>query len=92
MGAFRNGAYAAGGNAGVVEAMGQAGIAVHPVVMHHPVSGRPYLNVSESFTPMDHWHVGARGCSTSDHALRHHQSTRAPCPVAVDAEHHCHLG
>jgi len=24
--------------------------AVHPMVSHHPVTGRPYLNVSESFT------------------------------------------
>jgi len=55
MGAFRNGAYAAGGNDGIVEAMGQAGMAVHPVIAHHPVSGRPYLNVSESFT---RWIIG----------------------------------
>jgi taurine dioxygenase len=30
--------------------MTQAGMAVHPVIAHHPVTGRPYLNVSESFT------------------------------------------
>jgi taurine dioxygenase len=30
--------------------MVQAGMAVHPVIAHHPVTGRPYLNVSESFT------------------------------------------
>src|SRR5436305_1752886 len=28
----------------------EAGTAVHPVIDHHPVSGRPYVNVSESFT------------------------------------------
>ena len=55
MGAFRTGAYAQGGNAGIIQAMGSAGMAVHPVVAHHPVSGRPYLNVSESFT---RWIIG----------------------------------
>jgi len=55
MGAFRNGAYESGGNVGIVEAMGQAGMAVHPVIARHPVSGRPYLNVSESFT---RWIIG----------------------------------
>jgi len=55
MGAFRNGAYVKGGNAGIVEAMGQAGMAVHPVIAHHAVSGRPYLNISESFT---RWFIG----------------------------------
>lgn len=55
MGAFRTGAYQAGGNAAIVDAMNQAGMAVHPVVATHPVSGRKYLNVSESFT---RWIIG----------------------------------
>jgi len=50
MGAFRTPAYRSGGNAGIDEAIVAAGSAVHPVIAHHPVTGRPYLNVSESFT------------------------------------------
>lgn len=50
MGAFRTGAYRAGGDEGITAAMTAAGTAVHPVIEHHPVTGRPYLNVSESFT------------------------------------------
>ncbi len=50
MGAFRTGAYLQGGDAGISEALTLAGSAVHPVVDQHPVTGRPYLNVSESFT------------------------------------------
>lgn len=50
MGAFRTPAYRAGGNAGIDEAIVAAGSAVHPLIAHHPVTGRPYLNVSESFT------------------------------------------
>ncbi len=50
MGAFRTGAYLEGGDAGVSDALTRAGSAVHPVIEHHPVTGRPYLNVSESFT------------------------------------------
>lgn len=50
MGAFRTTAYRSGGDAGISRALEQAGSAVHPVVAHHPVTGRPYLNVSESFT------------------------------------------
>jgi taurine dioxygenase len=50
MGAFRTGAYRSGGDQGISEALVEAGTAVHPVIAHHPVSGRPYLNVSESFT------------------------------------------
>jgi taurine dioxygenase len=50
MGAFRTGAYLDGGDEGIVRAFAEAGTAVHPVIAHHPVSGRPYLNVSESFT------------------------------------------
>jgi taurine dioxygenase len=50
MGAFRTGAYLEGGDEGITEAFTRAGTAVHPVIAHHPVTGRPYLNVSESFT------------------------------------------
>lgn len=50
MGAFRTPAYRTGGNAGIDEAMVAAGSAAHPVIAHHPVTGRPYLNVSESFS------------------------------------------
>jgi taurine dioxygenase len=50
MGAFRTTAYRQGGDEGVREALSKAGTAVHPVIGHHPVTQRPYLNVSESFT------------------------------------------
>ena len=50
MGAFRTGAYRTGGDEGISAAMAEAGTAVHPVIAHHPVTGRPYVNVSESFT------------------------------------------
>ena len=50
MGAFRTDAYRQGGDEGISEALTQAGTAVHPVIAHHPVTGRPYVNVSESFT------------------------------------------
>jgi taurine dioxygenase len=50
MGAFRTGAYREAGEDGLRAALVEAGTAVHPVISHHPVSGRPYVNVSESFT------------------------------------------
>lgn len=50
MGAFRTDAYLQGGDAGVSAALTGAGTAVHPVIAHHPATGRPYVNVSESFT------------------------------------------
>ena len=55
MGAFRTGAYRSGGTAGLEKAMTDAGTAVHPMIAHHPITGRPYLNVSESFT---RWIIG----------------------------------
>ncbi len=55
MGAFRTPAYREGGSDGLVAAMGDAGMAVHPVISTHPFTGRQYLNVSESFT---RWIVG----------------------------------
>lgn len=50
MGAFRTDAYRDGGDAGILEAYNRAGTAVHPIIDHHPANGRPYVNVSESFT------------------------------------------
>ncbi len=50
MGTFRTPAYREGGIDGLEKALIDAGNAVHPIVAHHPVTGRPYLNVSESFT------------------------------------------
>jgi taurine dioxygenase len=50
MGAFRTGAYLERGDEGLSAALTEAGMAVHPVIAHHPVTGRPYVNVSESFT------------------------------------------
>ncbi len=56
MGAFRTPAFRSGGDAGIDEAIVAAGSAVHPVIDHHPATGRPYVNVSESFT---RWIIGA---------------------------------
>lgn len=50
MGAFRTPAYRDGGNEGILDAYAQARTAVHPMVERHPITERPYLNVSESFT------------------------------------------
>lgn len=50
MGAFRTPAFLAGGDEGILEAYNNAKTATHPMISHHPVTGRPYLNVSESFT------------------------------------------
>lgn len=47
-GQFRNGAYATGGNQGITDMLVDAGSAVWPIVSNHPVTGRPYINVSES--------------------------------------------
>jgi taurine dioxygenase len=55
MGAFRTPAYRSGGDRGIDDAMVAAGSAVHPVIDHHPATGRPYVNVSESFT---RWIIG----------------------------------
>ena len=37
-----------GGNQGITDMLVDAGSAVWPIVSHHPVTGRPYINVSES--------------------------------------------
>lgn len=49
-GAFRNGPYAANGVAGMNAMLADVGSAVWPIISHHPVTGRPYVNVSESNT------------------------------------------
>lgn len=49
-GAFRNGPYESGGDDAVNEMLASVGSAVWPVISHHPVTGRPYVNVSESNT------------------------------------------
>jgi taurine dioxygenase len=60
-GAFRNGAYQKGGNAGIDEMLATVGSAVWPIISHHPVTERPYINVSESNT---RWIIGV-GASES---------------------------
>ncbi len=47
-GQFRNGAYASGGNQGITDMLVTAGSAAWPIISHHPVTGRPYVNASES--------------------------------------------
>lgn len=59
-GQFRTGAYRDGGNQGITDMMVRAGSAVWPIVSHHPVTGRPYINVSESNT---RWIIG---CSAAE--------------------------
>ncbi|MGA9275442.1 TauD/TfdA dioxygenase family protein [Ilumatobacter sp.] len=54
-GAFRNGPYVSGGTGAMNEMLSTVGSAVWPVISHHPVSGRPYVNVSESNT---RWIIG----------------------------------
>lgn len=55
LGAFRGSSWLAGGQEALEDAIHRAGVAVHPIIAHHPVTGRPYLNVSESFT---RWVIG----------------------------------
>lgn len=54
-GAFRNGPYACGGIHALNEMLSNVGSAVWPIISHHPVTGRPYVNVSESNT---RWVIG----------------------------------
>lgn len=64
-GAFRNAPYLERGNAGINELLGTVGSAVWPIVSHHPVTGRPYINVSESNT---RWIIGL-GAAESNRIL-----------------------
>ncbi len=50
MGSFRSHAYKSGGVDGINERMESVGSAVHPIIDHHPVTGRPFVNVNETFT------------------------------------------
>ncbi len=54
-GAFRNGPYETDGVEGMNRMLSSVGSAVWPVISHHPVTGRPYVNVSESNT---RWIIG----------------------------------
>lgn len=59
-GQFRTGAYRDGGNRAITDMLVAAGSATWPVIAHHPVTGRPYVNVSESLT---RWIIG---CSAAE--------------------------
>ena len=50
MGTFRNDFYKEGGINSVNSALKKVGSAVHKVIETHPVSGKKYLNVNQSFT------------------------------------------
>ena len=64
-GNFRTDAYRRGGNRAIAEMMSVAGQAVWPMIARHPVTGRAYLNVSESFT---RWIIGV-GAAESQRTL-----------------------
>lgn len=49
-GQFRTVAYRNGGDEEITREMVAAGSHTHPIIDHHPVTGRPFVNVSESFT------------------------------------------
>ena len=50
MGSFRNPTWAEGGIQLVNERHAEVGASAHPMIDHHPVTGRPFLHVNESFT------------------------------------------
>ena len=50
MGSFRNHTYAEGGVDLMNERMTEVGSSVHPIIDHHPVTGKPFLHVNECFT------------------------------------------
>jgi len=50
MGSFRNHTWAEGGMDLVNARHAEVGASAHPMVDHHPVTGRPFLHVNESFT------------------------------------------
>ena len=68
MGSFRNGFLAGdGGVEALDEAMARIGSALHPMVKHHPVTGRPYLYVNRTFTTL----VAGMGKHDSDRLLHY---------------------
>ncbi len=50
MGSFRTHAFQEGGVEVMNERMAAVGAAVHPIIDHHPVTGRPFVHVNETFT------------------------------------------
>jgi taurine dioxygenase len=75
MGTFRNDYYQRGGLEAVDEALAEVGSAIHPVIATHPVSGRKYLNVNQSFTR----HILQRMQGPSDELLQYlFQQVRKP--------------
>jgi taurine dioxygenase len=58
IGTFRTSAYRRRGVEGIDELLGSGGSAVWPVIAHHPVTGRAYVNVNEAFT---RWIIGLTG-------------------------------
>lgn len=64
-GQFRNGAYARNGNQGIADMVAEVGMAAWPIISHHPVTGRPYVNVSEANT---RWIIGV-GAAESQRTL-----------------------
>ena len=75
MGTFRNDYYQRGGLEAVDEALAEVGSAIHPVIDTHPVSGRKYLNVNQSFTR----HILHRMQGLSDELLQYlFQQVRKP--------------
>ena len=50
MGSFRTRTFQEGGVALMNERMAEVGSAVHPMIDHHPASGRPFVRVNECFT------------------------------------------
>jgi taurine dioxygenase len=65
MGSFRND-YAGKDMAGLNDAMQRIGSAEHPVVRHHPATGRPFLFVNQSFTRQ----IGGLSIQESDRTLQ----------------------
>ena len=55
LGAFRSSSWLDGGQQALDEAIARTGVAVHPIIARLPFTGRPYLNVSESFTRWVIW-------------------------------------
>ncbi len=50
MGSFRSHMFREGGIDLLNERMAEVGSAVHPIIDHHPVTGRPFVHVNETFT------------------------------------------